>query len=212
MLPVLFVSVVGLLEVVRYKLPRRMALPYIGVISIGLGSIGFHATLSRTGQLADEIPMLLFVTLCKLRSPFFHAEKANIMTTGSLLIVDVHPGNSSLRIFDKFLPTLLFSINLIVSAIYIYNKNFLFFTICCKLLTYIFHLVLLKMDLVATFLISGVARGVYVKCTRSFTPQETQNMNAILIRGSSYFVLAFFIWNLDNVRSYMLCSESYMTL
>ena len=50
MLPAVLISFVGLADVIRYKLPKRMALPHVGVIIIGFGSIAFHATLSRTGQ------------------------------------------------------------------------------------------------------------------------------------------------------------------
>ena len=54
---------------------------------------------------------------------------------------------------------------------------------------------------VGLFLVSGVARGVYLMQTRTFTQEQLKNMNAILVRGVGCFSLAFIIWNLDNVRS-----------
>ena len=48
----------GLIHCVRYNYPCQLYLGHIGIMVVGLGSVAFHATLLRVGQVLDEVPML----------------------------------------------------------------------------------------------------------------------------------------------------------
>lgn len=49
----------------RYGYASKFMLNYISLMMVGLGSIAFHGTLLREGQVLDEVPML-WTSLCKL--------------------------------------------------------------------------------------------------------------------------------------------------
>lgn len=57
-LPIMLVGIAGLLHCHAQKLDRSQAVAYAVIAVVGLGSIVFHATLLRTGQVLDELPML----------------------------------------------------------------------------------------------------------------------------------------------------------
>ena len=46
-----------------YKLHRKISIKFTLCLLIGIGSTWYHATLSRFGQLFDEIPMMMLTTL-----------------------------------------------------------------------------------------------------------------------------------------------------
>lgn len=47
----------------HHKLHRKIQKSYIVCLMIAIGSAWYHATLSRIGQLADELPMLILCTM-----------------------------------------------------------------------------------------------------------------------------------------------------
>ena len=57
----LFLSLYGIYW--HYKLHRKVHKQYIVCILIALGSAWYHATLSRIGQLADELPMMILTSM-----------------------------------------------------------------------------------------------------------------------------------------------------
>ena len=56
--PIMLVGLAGLVLCRRQKLGRAQEAAYAVVAVVGLGSIAFHATLLRSGQVLDELPML----------------------------------------------------------------------------------------------------------------------------------------------------------
>ena len=63
--PIVAVGAVGLVHCRRQKLGAAQAASYGVVGVVGVGSILFHATLMRTGQVLDEVPML-WAVVCLL--------------------------------------------------------------------------------------------------------------------------------------------------
>ena len=57
-IPMILTGVFGILLARQQKLGAEQALSYFGVGIVGCGSLAFHGTLMRTGQVLDEIPML----------------------------------------------------------------------------------------------------------------------------------------------------------
>ncbi|WVQ80582.1 hypothetical protein IAT38_002687 [Cryptococcus sp. DSM 104549] len=60
--PSIFLGLYGGWATVANGLPRRYALCYLGLSLIGLGSLGFHASLKWEWQLMDELPMIYVVS------------------------------------------------------------------------------------------------------------------------------------------------------
>jgi len=58
----LLTSVIGSYMTLKYKLENRFLVCFASIFIMGLGSIAFHATLLRTTQILDEVP-LIFSTL-----------------------------------------------------------------------------------------------------------------------------------------------------
>ena len=56
--PIILVGLMGIILCRKQDLGREQVLAYFMISVIGLGSFLFHATLMRTGQILDEIPML----------------------------------------------------------------------------------------------------------------------------------------------------------
>jgi len=54
----LITSVIGAYFTLKYKLEQRFLVCFVTIFLMGLGSIAFHATLLRTTQVLDEIPLI----------------------------------------------------------------------------------------------------------------------------------------------------------
>ena len=61
--PILLTGIFGMCLCQWQHLGREQTLCYAAVAVVGAGSIAFHATLMRTGQVADEVPMLWLVMI-----------------------------------------------------------------------------------------------------------------------------------------------------
>jgi dihydroceramidase len=73
----LFLSLYGIYW--HYKLHKQIQKSYIICILIALGSAWYHATMSRIGQLADELPMLILCTM--ISNHFIKWPHLNYITT-----------------------------------------------------------------------------------------------------------------------------------
>jgi dihydroceramidase len=56
--PTVALGLYGAYAALQGGLKKRYALAYLGLVCIGLGSFGFHATLTWEWQLMDELPMV----------------------------------------------------------------------------------------------------------------------------------------------------------
>jgi len=54
----LITSVIGAWFTLKYKLEQRFLVCFTSIFLMGIGSIAFHATLLRTTQILDEIPLI----------------------------------------------------------------------------------------------------------------------------------------------------------
>ncbi|KII95372.1 hypothetical protein PLICRDRAFT_34220 [Plicaturopsis crispa FD-325 SS-3] len=59
----IILGAIGFYYIRRERLPTRVALCYACLVVIGLGSFLYHATLMRTAQMMDELPMMWEATL-----------------------------------------------------------------------------------------------------------------------------------------------------
>eukprot|EP01084_Bolivina_argentea_P062277 113868_1 len=57
-IPIFMAGLYGLINCIRYKYEYKFYLNNITLMIVGIGSIAFHGTLLREGQILDEIPML----------------------------------------------------------------------------------------------------------------------------------------------------------
>jgi hypothetical protein len=64
-IPIATFALHGLCQCRQQQLELKFWVSYIGVFVIGLGSVAFHGTLLRWGQVLDEVPML-WASLCFL--------------------------------------------------------------------------------------------------------------------------------------------------
>jgi dihydroceramidase len=64
-IPIATFALHGLWHCRQQHLELKFWVSYIGVFIIGLGSVAFHGTLLRWGQVLDEVPML-WASLCFL--------------------------------------------------------------------------------------------------------------------------------------------------
>jgi hypothetical protein len=64
-IPICTFALHGLSQCYRHSLELKFWASYLGVLVIGIGSVAFHGTLHRWGQVMDEVPML-WASLCFL--------------------------------------------------------------------------------------------------------------------------------------------------
>ena len=57
-IPVFLAGLYGLINCMRYKYEYKFYFNNITLMVVGIGSIAFHGTLLREGQILDELPML----------------------------------------------------------------------------------------------------------------------------------------------------------
>eukprot|EP01052_Picozoa_sp_SAG31_P000952 SAG31_NODE_30_length_32545_cov_9.378999_15_plen_113_part_00 len=57
-LPICTFAVFGLKQCAFYGYEAKFAVAYTSVLIVGIGSLLFHGTLLRAGQVLDEVPML----------------------------------------------------------------------------------------------------------------------------------------------------------
>ena len=70
-IPIFLVGLSGVLLSKSQRLGREQTLCYTMVAIVGIGSVAFHATLLRTGQVLDEVPML-WATLTLIYAAYQH--------------------------------------------------------------------------------------------------------------------------------------------
>ena len=70
-IPIFLVGLSGVLLSKSQRLGREQMLCYTMVAIVGIGSVAFHATLLRTGQVLDEVPML-WATLTLIYAAYQH--------------------------------------------------------------------------------------------------------------------------------------------
>jgi hypothetical protein len=86
-------ALLGLANVYQQRLPARLALGPLGILTVALGSAAFHLTLTRTGQHADELPMLAFLAI------------------QFAFVTDTRPRTEADKASNWWLPVLLFVVN-----------------------------------------------------------------------------------------------------
>ena len=107
------VGLYGLINCIRYKYEYNFYVNNIALMIVGIGSIAFHGTLLRSGQILDEVPML-WASLSMLYVSLTFRYKSNIL----LIIMILYGILSSLIYFyvsfDMFVITYIITVGSII--------------------------------------------------------------------------------------------------
>ena len=76
-IPIATCGIIGLRQCIKYNYETRFFIANIFVIIVGFGSMAFHGTLLRSGQVLDEVPML-WSTLAMLYIAFLWTTPAGL--------------------------------------------------------------------------------------------------------------------------------------
>jgi len=150
----------GLIRGIHIKLDFAYLFCYLAVICVGIGSFLFHGTLTWNSQLADELPMLWgdAAFLYALTPHKFRQTQSQqlMLATGLTLLV------------------------VLISAIYIYTRNAVFFE--------------------SSYGVGAILITIRCATWSNYNKdnQATQVARRLIFIGTLSFLTGFFFWNLDN--------------
>ena len=168
-------SLYGFRSARREKLPTRTAVSHLGVAFIGLGSALFHGTLKYSMQLMDELPMIY-------TSAFL-----------TYCVVETSKGYGNPR-FRLLLPLTLIGLVIFITVAYIWSGNPVFHQVAYA-----------SIQLVSTARVISLLRNPKspLNTTAKGLAQKAK-LKRLYRFGCTIFILAFAIWNMDNIFCYRL--------
>jgi len=154
-----------------WDLPFRYTCGSLSIVAVGLGSMAFHAMLSHTAQLSDELPMVyaasihLFILLDSERGANFKVRgnrKAQLLAYG-------------LSLFD-----------VVFTYTYWLYRNPVFHQV-------VFAIIMVSIISRGTWLLN------YSEDSKRLNQETKKAIGNLYKWGAAVFILGFVIWNIDNV-------------
>ncbi|SPO29698.1 related to YPC1 - Alkaline ceramidase [Ustilago trichophora] len=159
----------------KQRLPLRYSICHLGVALVGFGSAFFHATLTYTTQLLDELPMIYtsaWLTYC---------------------VCETQRGNGKPR-FRILLPASLIALVICITVVYLRNGNPIFHQVAYA-----------SIQIVSTLRVIHLLRNPTSDLnTTPLGRKRKSEIQQLYLFGAIIFLLGFAIWNLDNIFCYHL--------
>lgn len=166
-------------------MPPRYAVLFVWMGVIGIGSLLFHATLKYSMQLLDEVPML-FSNSQMLYCLYAAGEWRACVTDSSSC--RWHP-SVGLRWLDcvpswyRRSPLGHYAVAILITAIYVISPTPILFQICYGVMT----------------LLVAVTLHLYANHLEAQHGPSISTVRRLLKRAAVFLIVAFAIWNVDNV-------------
>ncbi|SPO30858.1 related to YPC1 - Alkaline ceramidase [Ustilago trichophora] len=159
----------------QQRLPLRYSICHLGVALVGFGSAWFHATLTYSTQLLDELPMIYtsaWLTYCVCETQRAYAKPR----------------------FRLLLPTSLILLVVCITVVYLRNGNPVFHQVAYA-----------SIQIASTLRVIHLLRNPssYLNTTSIGKIRKSQIQNLYLF-GAIIFLTGFAIWNVDNIFCYNL--------
>ena len=159
----------------REGLPLRYSICHLGVALVGFGSAWFHATLTYSTQLLDELPMIYtsaWLTYC---------------------VCETSRGYGAPR-FRLLLPLSLVLLVTWITVVYVWNGNPVFHQVAYA-----------SIQIVSTLrVIHLLTNKNSALNTTTLGKQRKSEIQRLYLFGTAVFLLGFAIWNIDNIFCYQL--------
>lgn len=168
----MYLGIMGIRDCLRHAHDRVFIVLYLGYMIVGLGSMAFHATLKYSMQLADELPMIYTTCIMAFVTFSYSRTKRETVLIGFAL--------TGLATF--------------ITVYYHMSQNPVFHQVAYASLT-----------------CATVFRGMYImeaflrpalreRCdTPAHADQILKQMWYLALTGIAYFLIGFFVWNMDNI-------------
>ncbi len=118
--PIVLAAVFFGRRVARHRYGRRFAAAAVGLGVVGVGSVAFHGTLTRWGQVLDEVPMLwtsmtyLWICGCNFMTPAQEARRGPLLGVCLFLVACVATVLYATGGFGIFITIYILTVGLIV--------------------------------------------------------------------------------------------------